>query len=221
MVEIYGPAQQINLREWVTDINAFRRWLDTDDVPEEARVWWLKGKVWVDMSGEQLFTHVAVKTEVTSVLHALSRRENLGRYFTDGVLLSNFAADISGRPDGLFLSHETRASDRIRLIEGEDEGFVELQGSPDMALEILSKSSEVKDSVTLMRGYWEAGVTEYWLIDARRGASHFEIYKHGAKGYTKARKQDGWVRSNVFGKSFRFLSVTGEDGDPEYTLEVR
>src|SRR6478672_11889595 len=140
MFTIHGPAEQVHLREWVTDIHSFRRWLETDDVPEEARVWWLKGKGWVDMSGEQLFTHVAVKTEVTSVLHTLARNDRLGQYITDGVLLSNFAADISGRPDGLFLSHQARASDRIRLIEGKDGGFVELQGSPDMVLEILSQS---------------------------------------------------------------------------------
>jgi Uma2 family endonuclease len=221
MFTIHGPAEQVLLREWVTDIHAFRRWLETDDVPEEARVWWLKGQGWVDMSGEQLFTHVAVKTEVTSVLHTVARSGRLGQYFTDGVLLSNFAADISGRPDGLFLSHETRASDRVRLIEGKDGGYVELQGSPDMVLEVLSQSSEAKDTVVLMQGYWEAEVREYWLIDARRDPLLFEIYRHGEKGYTRTRKQGGWAKSLVFGKSFRLTVERGPQGDPDYTLEAR
>src|SRR5262245_66537730 len=116
MVTIFGQALRVSLPDQVRDINAFRRWAGTADLPDEARVWWLKGEVWVDMSGEQLFPHVGVKTEVTSILHGLTRREKLGRYFTDGVLLCNFAADISGKPDGLFLSTETRASDRVRLI---------------------------------------------------------------------------------------------------------
>src|SRR5262245_28721690 len=122
MVTYVDEGKKVSVPGWVTDIPSFHRWLDSADLPEEARVWWLKGEVWVDMSGEQLFTHVAVKTEVTSVLHGLARRGKLGSYFTDGVLLSNFAADVSGKPDGLFLSTETRASDRIRLIEGKEGG---------------------------------------------------------------------------------------------------
>src|SRR5262249_28637554 len=98
--------RRVSLPRWVTDINALRRWLDDNNLPEEARVWWLKGEVWIDMSGEQVFTHVGVKTEITIVFGGLIKRERLGRYFTDGLLLSNFAADISGKPDGLFLAKD-------------------------------------------------------------------------------------------------------------------
>jgi hypothetical protein len=44
----------------------------------------------------------------------------------------------------------------VRLIVGKDGGFVELQGSPDMVLEVLSASSEEKDTVLLKAAYWEA-----------------------------------------------------------------
>ena len=68
-----------------------------------VRVWWLRGEVWIDMSKQQIFTHVRVKTEVTVVLGGIAKREKNGIYLTDGVLLSNFAADISGNPDATFL----------------------------------------------------------------------------------------------------------------------
>src|SRR5262245_61624707 len=107
------------------------------------------------MSKEQLFTHNVVKGELTMALRLIVTREELGIYFTDGVLLSNFAADVSGNPDGMFVSTATLESDRIRLIEGKEGGFVELQGTPDMVAEILSKSSEDKDDVQLRQAYFD------------------------------------------------------------------
>ena len=70
------------------------------------------------MSKEQLFSHVAVKGALFAALFNLIQENQLGLMFTDGVLLSNFAADISGNPDGLFLIAETIKSDRVRVIEG-------------------------------------------------------------------------------------------------------
>ena len=107
MVTVLHESQRVSVPGWVTDINAFRRWADEDDFPENARIWWLNGEVWVDMSREQIFTHVLVKTEITEILRPFAKREKLGLYLTDGVLLSNFAADISGNPDGLFLTKDT------------------------------------------------------------------------------------------------------------------
>jgi Uma2 family endonuclease len=170
---------------------------------------------------EQVFTHVAVKTEFTIILGGLAKTENLGRFLADGILLSNFAADISGSPDGTFISKATRASDRIRLIEGSRGGFTEIQGSPDMVLEVISDSSVSKDDVRLRQAYWDADVAEYWIVDVRKDRTRFDILRRGAKKYTAARRQDGWVRSDVFGRSFRLAVTADEAGDPVCTLEVK
>jgi Uma2 family endonuclease len=221
MFTVVNEVQQFNVPTWVTDLESFRRWNDSDDFPDEVPIWWLKGKVWIDMSREQIFTHVRVKTKLTMALGLLAEQEHLGLYLTDGVLLSNFAADISGNPDGLFLSNATLASDRIRLIEGREGGFTELQGSPDMVLEIISRSSQQKDDVVLRQAYWEADVPEYWIVDVRKEPIRFDILRHSKRGYTTARKQEGWVKSPVFGRSFRLVVRPGPGGHPDYSLEMR
>jgi hypothetical protein len=47
------------------------------------------------------------------------------------------------------------------------------------------------------------------------------IHRHAPKGYVAARKKDGWLKSQVFGKSFRLTRQEDEFGNPEYTLEAR
>src|SRR5215203_4270017 len=113
---VVGDLGQVSIPDWVIDINTYSQWLETESIPEKARAWWLKGVVWVDMSGEQIFSHVLVKTEFTIVLGTLAKEEGLGTYFTDGVLLSNIEADISGKPHGLFLAADALAAERVRLL---------------------------------------------------------------------------------------------------------
>ena len=78
-----------------------------------------------------------------------------------------------------------------------------------------------KDTEELPELYWLAGITEYWLVDARGDHIHFDIFQHAPKGYTAVRKQTGWVKSAVFGKSFKLTRHKDELGNPEYTLAVR
>jgi Uma2 family endonuclease len=211
---------KISVPCWVVDIDSFRRWTDADDFPQQGRVWWLCGEVWADMSKEQIFTHLVVKNEIMTALYGLAKGK-LGLVLGDGLLLSNFAADISGNPDMTFISNETLRSDRIRLIEGAESGYTELQGSPDMLLEVLSDSSEEKDLVTLRQAYWEAGVREYWIVDVRTSPIVFDILFHTPRGFATRRKKAGWLKSDVFGKSFRLTQTTNAVGHPEYSLEVR
>jgi Uma2 family endonuclease len=90
-----------------------------------------------------------------------------------------------------------------------------------MVLEVVSDSSVRKDTQQLREGYWEAGIREYWLVDARKEPLVFDILRHTPKGYRPSPKKDGWIKSNVFGKTFRLIQETNESGDPEYTLEMR
>ncbi|HEX3147309.1 MAG TPA: Uma2 family endonuclease [Gemmataceae bacterium] len=221
MATIVTDVWELDIPAEVQDLEAFRHWAHSDGFPEHGRIWWLDGKVWADMGQEQLFTHNLLKTQIAAVLTAIVDGENLGLLFGNGVLLSNFTADISGNPDATFLSAATLASDRVRLIEGAETGFVEIQGSPDMVLEVVSRSSKQKDQVLLRRAYWEAGIREYWLADARGTRPTLEILRCGSRGYIVTKPVDGWIRSPAFGRSFQLTQSRGVGGYPRYRLNVR
>src|SRR5947209_17728 len=163
-----GEIGEFNIPAWVKDLTTFRRWVEEDDELDFGRVLYLKGRVYIDMGKEQLYTHNDVKSELTAVLRPLVKSRHLGRYVSDGVLLSNVPADVSGQPDGTFVSNDSLRSGRVRDVPGRrDGGYVELLGAPDLVIEVVSPSSVRKDTVRLRQAYWEAGIPEYWLIDAR------------------------------------------------------
>jgi Uma2 family endonuclease len=207
----------------VVDHESYRRWARSDDFPQRGRFAFLNGLLWVDLSMEKLYSHNRVKTQYTVVLGGLADSTQQGIFFSDGTLLSHPGAGLSTEPDGLFVSYEALRSGRVRRIEaaaGTD--YVELEGSPEMTLEVVSDTSVHKDTVDLPELYWRAGVSEYWLVDAREEAVAFTILKRGRKGYVAVRPQkSGWLKSTVFGRSFRLARGSDPLGGAQFTLEVR
>jgi Uma2 family endonuclease len=204
-----------------SSLSAFREWAGDNDLPKNAKLFYYRGEVWVEMGKEQIFSHVAAKTEFTRVLAGLVKIEKLGTYLTDGVLVTNEDAGLSCNPDSVFVSRESFESGKTTLAPGVDGGFVELVGSPDMVLEVVSASSEKKDTETLLEAYFEAGVREYWLADARGEAVDFRIYRRGPRAFVATRKQHDWLKSVVFGRSFRLVRSEDVVGNPEFTVELK
>jgi Uma2 family endonuclease len=220
MSTIVVDSQSVHIPPWVSDQRSFRRWARSDEFPESGRICFLAGEVWVDMSKEQ-FAHNQIKGEFNRVIAGLARDECPGRYFPDGMLLSHVAADLTVQPDGMFASVDALRGRRIRLIEGAEEGFVELEGTPDVVLEVISAGSVQKDTVLLRDLYWQAEIPEYWLVDARGQRLEFNILRHSERGYVAVRKNAGWIKSGVFRKSFQLVRRNDALGYPEYTLKVR
>jgi hypothetical protein len=221
LITVVNESQNVIVPSWVETLDDFRRWTDSDDVPEQARVWFLDGTVWIDMSREQIYTHVQVKTKYIVVIGGLVELDQSGLFLADGAYLTNVPANVSGKPEAIFVANATLASGRVRLIEGRRGGFVELEGSPDMVLEVISNSSVTKDMVILKEAYWKAGIREYWLVDARKDPLRFDIFRRASSGYLAARKREGWIKSKVFGKAFRLVKRTTVLGHPDFGLEVR
>jgi Uma2 family endonuclease len=215
-----GLEHAVRIPCWITDLESFRRWTRTEDYPERGRFSYLSGEIWIEMSPEDLYTHNQVKSEFGIVLGGLLKTDRRGRYFVDRTLLSNESAGLSTEPDGLFVSWESLKSSRARHVRG-NEGYIEIEGTPDMTLEVVSKSSVRKDTIVLRELYWQAGVPEYWLVDARGGRLLFDILRRGRSGYLRTPRPSGWVASRVFGKSFKLTRQKDELGNPEYTLLVR
>ena len=109
----------------------------------------------------------------------------------------------------------------MKLFEGAQEGYTEILGTPDMVLEVVSASSVTKDTVSLREAYFEAGISEYWLVDARGDRLEFQILKRGEIEYTDTRKVGGWIKSAVFGKSFKLTRGVNRSGNPTFKLDVK
>ena len=220
-VSFLGDSETVRLPAWVHNLESFRRWAVSDDAPESVPVFYLSGEVWIDLSQEQVFSHVRMKQELLRVLGNLSTESRLGDMFPDGLLLSNVDGNLSGNPDGTYISHESFRTQRGRLIDGRSEGFVELEGTPDMVLEVVSDSSVKKDTEILRDLYWKAGIPEYWIVDGRGEAVEFTILKHTTRGYSAVRAVGGWLKSSVFGKAFRLTRKLNSVGHPDFVLDVK
>jgi Uma2 family endonuclease len=220
MPTILAEDVRLDIPEWVSSLGAFRRWTNEPDFPEQGNIWWLCGKVWADMSQEQLFTHLMVKGAIYRVLAELVESEDSGMMVPDGLLLSNLDAEISGNPDATYISHEAVDEGHAVLIEGKSHGYTEVVGSPDMVLEVVSDKSEEKDEV-LRDKYFTAGIREYWLVDARQDPLQFDILRRTASKFVPVRKQAGWLKSAVFAKSFRLVKGKNRKGNPTFILEVK
>lgn len=212
-------AEEVTVPSKVADLQSFRQWIRSADLPKLARVSFLAGDVRVDMSKEQLFTHNQVKGAFAITLGQLVEQEDLGRYVHDGILLTNVEADLSCGPDGLFFSHEAVESDRVRLVEGVEGGCVEIEGSPEMTLEVISASSVHKDASVLRELYHRAGIDEYWLVDARGDETVFQILRRTSRGYTARRQKGGWIRSEVFGRNFQVVRRDDRMGNPRFSVK--
>lgn len=170
---------------------------------------------------EQLFTHNRVKTRVTSALDRLVADEDLGYFFTDRAFLSNTRAGLSTEPDGFFVSYESVEAGRVQWVNGMGEGHVEVEGSADLTIEVVSAGSVEKEIVVLPRLYFAAGVREYWLIDARRDQATLAIFRRGRSAFVPTRAVSGWIKSTVFGRSFRLIQTSDRLGQPTYSLKAK
>jgi hypothetical protein len=123
---------EVHVPRGIVDLESFRRWAEADDFPENARLWFLKGEVWVDTSREQPLTCGAVKTEITAVLAGLVKGEQKGRYWGAGVFVSNVPAMFAGKPSGTNGWLKSEVFGRSFRLTQESNGF----GHPEYTVEV-------------------------------------------------------------------------------------
>jgi len=204
-------------------LDGFVDWVTSVEFPEHARASFVRGEILIDMSPEELETHAVVKAEVHRVVGTCNREMRLGKFYPDGCLVTNKAAGLSTEPDGTFATRISLRLGRVRLVprKGHPGQYIELRGTPDWILEIVSRFSVIKDKRKLWKLYHRARIPEYWLIDARGDEIIFQIFHWRRKSYVAASKKGGWQWSRVFGRSFRLERVKDDLGLWEYTLHVR
>jgi len=196
----------------------FRRWALSAEFPEKQPVMFLNGEIYLFVPKENINSHAAVKTPVAVKLGGIFAESDMGDFFINGVLVTNIDADLSKNPDMVGILWESLESGKVRYVTNEDGEEVEIEGSPDWLLEIVSDGSVKKDKVELREAYHKAGVREYWIIDARSPKVDFQILHWRKTGYVAAPHKDGWQRSRVFGRSFQLKRSRNRRGGWRYTL---
>jgi Uma2 family endonuclease len=200
----------------------FRAWVTSDEFPEKLRASFINGEIVIDVSPEELESHNKVKTTTVSSIDSLNAELDLGELFSDRTLVTNSATGLSTEPDATFVSWASFEANRVRLVprKNRPEQYIELEGTPDWVMEVVSQSSVQKDTQELRDLYHRAGVSEYWLIDARFDEVSFQILRRRRDRYVAVKPQNGWHFSTVFGRSFRLERKKNRLGRWRYTLEV-
>ena len=201
----------------------FRAWATSDEFPESLRASFISQELVIDMSPEELESHNKVKSEVSAVVATLIKRLDTGEFYGDGTLVTNEAAELSTEPDATFVAWESFEANKVRLVERKDrpDQFIELVGTPDWVLEVVSRSSVKKDTELLLDAYHRAGIPEYWIIDAPFDEVSFQILRRRRDRYVVIKPSDGWYRSAVFHQSFRLRRRKNRLGRWAYTLEAK
>lgn len=211
---------QFVIPRWVEDLDSFRRWRLSEHAPDTGEIAFLDSYIWVDLTMEEFLTHNQVKAAYDYSIMTVVNPASLGRYVPDRMLLTNAEANLNTEPDGLFFTWETVRSGRLRFVERDGQGIMELEGTPDQVLEVVSKTSVHKDTVLLRDLYFKAGIAEYWLVDVREGVLSFEILQWTSEGYVAIPAVDGWIASRVFGKKFQLQKKNDPLGHPQFVVLV-
>ena len=206
----------------ITNFEEFRQWARSDEFPEHGRIDYIDGCIEVvGMAPEALGSHGSPKVEIVSVIHQRLKSRRSGKVFVDRMRYSCPQAGLSVEPDVLFVSYEAIEDGRARLVplRRYPNEYIEIEGAADLVIEIVSHKSVAKDTVQLPEQYFEAGVREFWLVDARSANLEFQIFRRGRKGFVRVRKDaKGCFRSDVLDGAFRLTRSRDALGLWEYDL---
>ena len=143
-------------------------WEDYRTAPSDKRYELLDGDLL--MTPAPNLRHQEVQFEIGTRLGDFVRARALGKFFFApcDVVLSD--TDVV-QPDLLFVSRE-----RAHLLSGGEN----VQGAPDLVIEILSPATAGRDRGYKRELYARHGVTEYWLVDPAAGTVRIHRLQDGA-----------------------------------------
>jgi Uma2 family endonuclease len=217
-------AENLRIPKEALTFEGFRRWVHMPEFPETGRIDYLAGDVEIDMSPEDLHTHGIVKVAITLGLGPMVIEPEIGEIFVDRTrVVSRFAA-LSVEPDVVVILWDSLQTGRVRYIHAASKApdrYVEIEGAPDIVVEVVSDGSVKKDTQRLPALYARAGVPELWIADTREDETvRFEIHVLRDGKYVLVEPDaEGWVKSERLGVFFRLTRRKTRMGTWGYRLE--
>jgi Uma2 family endonuclease len=151
-------------------------------LPEDKRYEILDGDLYVVPAPNTRHQRISKRLEMALIQHAESR--GLG--------------EILDAPYDVVLSDENVVQPDILFVRKERAGIIgelNLQGAPDLVIEILSAGTRAKDLEIKRKTYASFGIQEYWVVDPE--ADTIEVLAWSELGY---------VSDGLCGKSDRVSS---------------
>jgi Uma2 family endonuclease len=206
-------------------LEGFRAWLRSGEFPEGGRIDFLAGDVEVEMSPEDLLTHGEPKVAIGTRLYWLVvEEEERGHVFIDRTRVELPGADLHVEPDVVVVGFDSLRSGQIRMVPAasrKTDRYVELQGAPDLVVEIVSDGSVRKDTQRFPELYARGGVPEYWLVDARGEAIELRLFRLAGVAYIEADADaEGWRLSPFLGLRIRLVRQRTPVQTWRYRLET-
>ena len=213
--------ERVTVPDTAFDHSGYRAWVTSDAYPDGIRTTFIQGEVLVEMSPESLERHNKVKAAISVALIGFVAEHQLGEVYVDGALVTNERAGLSCEPDCTFISWAAFEEGRVRLPPRAHDhaDHIEIVGSPDLVVEIVSDSSVKKDTRLLRDAYARAGVREYWLVDARGADVRFEILKESGGTLTGSTDPGAPQESRVLGGRWQLSRTPNRAGRFDYRLD--
>lgn len=198
---------------------SFRRWALSDNFPETGRHDFIGGRYVKDLAPEPLFSHNTVKGDIAATLMERLDGGDLLTMTRGRVTMPQ--CQLSVQPDTSVTKWRSFETGRVTLTPHPEraDDAIEVVGPPDLIVEIVSDESATRDGEELFDAYFRAGVREYWLIDARAFEPVFRLLTSGRSNWNEVHADpEGFVRSVVFERCYRFDCHTGRRGERRYDL---
>ena len=141
---------------------------DLESLPEDGKRY--------ELHAGEVFVTAAPRVDHQRLVHGIGNRleeyvvpRNLGT--VDYGVDVYFAEDTTYTPDLVFVAaaHDARITEKY------------IRGAPDLIVEVLSPSAEVRDRGIKLQDYARFGVPEYWVFDGVARAA--EVYVLRGTGY--------------------------------------
>lgn len=161
--------------------DAFHDWA----LKNEFRVEWVDGEI-IELMPDNI-RHFLVARFLSDLLRHFGENRGLGLVLMTTILM-RLQLRPSGRvPDVMFIA--TERLDRLTDTY--------LDGPADLAVEIVSPDSEVRDRREKLAEYETAGVREYWIIDDARHEARFYMLDADGRYQPALVSADGIYTSTV------------------------